>query len=1107
MATKSEYSEDALIQAPTAEFLQQKLGWDSLMAQDEGPLVADGLLGRTSNNQVVLTRDVLAALRRLNPGLPESAYALALEAVVQNDSTKTLVQMNQDKYRLLRDGVLVKFRRTTDKSAGQLVEKRLRLIDFNEPKNNRFLAVRELWVRGLLHLRRPDLIGYVNGLPLVFIELKRFEVHVDSAYKQNYADYLDTIPQLFHWNAVVVISNGHDAQYGSITASKEHFYRWKRLDEDDAEPGPAQPLLPLLLQGMLDPHRLLDIVENFVLFDATEDGVQKIVARNHQVLGVNRVIDRLTSEDATVKAEVAAGQLGVFWHTQGSGKSYSMVFFTEKVRRKLSASYTFVVVTDRTELDNQIAGTYTTTGRASAKADQAKSGDALRRMLRDENRSYVFGLVQKYHERVTEPYSEREDIIVLSDEAHRSQYGRLALNMRKGLPRAKFLGLTGTPLIDDGEKQLTRQVFGDYVTIYDFKRAVADGATLPLFYENRGEKLKIIDHTVSERIVQHIEAAKLAASTDDPWTDEKEDKLYRALASEYPILTAPTRLDKVAADFVEHFHQRWQVVTKGASKSLVVCLDKITCVKLYDLVAEKWHAKADELDARVTHEEAMFAAKGKAPTALLKTRRAHVDWMRVTEICVVVSQEQGEVAEFKKWTNHRGDELDIAPHREKMVKRNLEEEFKKAENPFRVAIVCAMWLTGFDVKSLATMYLDKPMQGHTMMQAIARVNRVGGGKKHGLVIDYNGMLKSLRKALATFAQGDRKGTGKGEDEEDTVRDDSVALAEYADSLLLARRYLEGLGVDLDAVIEAKGFAKQALLLDAVNTLAIHVERRKTYEVHVDDIQSRYRALFPNPGLFEHDAVEGALAAIYNKLQDARTTPDISALLQSLYEVVDTALTADGLPPAPGIKSQAARYDLSRIDFARLRAEFEKTPHKAVAVLNLQEQLAQRLAAMVAVNPTRVDLYERYQQIVAEYNRDKDATEVQKVMDDLFALNDKLNDEEKRYLREGLDNDAQLAVFDLLQKDNLNKGDREKIKKVAKDLLKALSGGKLQIDRWREKAAAQAQVRAAIIKHLWAYLPDGVYDADEIDMKAGAVFAHIFTSSDGGGSTAYHRTNA
>ena len=1096
---KNDYSEDVLIQAPTAALLAQQLGWDSEMAQDEGGFGAGSLLGRAADTEVVLTRDLLAALRRLNPGLPDAAYAQALAVVVQDDSTKRLVQINEDKYRLLRDGVLVKFRDV----AGKWVERRLRLIDFDQPQNNRYLAVRELWVRGPLHLRRPDLIGFVNGLPLVFIELKRFEVHVDSAYKKNYADYQDTIPQLFHWNALVVISNGHDAQYGSITATKDHFYRWKRLDEDDAEPNPEQPLLPLLLRGMLDKRRLLDIVENFVLFDASEGSTQKIIARNHQYLGVNRVIARLTSDEPQVKAEVEAGQLGVFWHTQGSGKSYSMVFLTEKIRRKLSSSYTFVVVTDRAELDDQIAGTYTNTGRADSKTDQAKNGDALRRMLRDQNRSYVFGLVQKYRERVTEAYSERSDIIVLSDEAHRTQYGRLALNMRKGLPRAKFLGFTGTPLIDDREKQFTRQVFGDYVSIYDFRRAVADGATLPLFYENRGEKLRIVDPTVSERIVAHIEAAKLSAPADDPWTDEKEDKLYRAMAGEYPILTAPTRLDKVAADFVMHYHQRWQVVANGASKALVVCLDKITCVRLFDLIADKWRAKADEMDEQVAAEEALFAAKGKAPSDLLKVRRAHVAWMKTTEICVVVSQEQGEVADFAKWKNHRDEPLDIRPHREKMVRRSLELEFKKAENPFRVAIVCAMWLTGFDVKSLATLYLDKPMQGHTLMQAIARVNRVGGGKKHGLVIDYNGMLKSLRKALATFAQGDRGGTGKGDGEGDAVRDDTIALAEYADSLRQARDYLAGLGFDLGSVIAAKGFVKQELLLTAVNRLSGSTERRKHYEVIVDDIQARYRSLFPNPGLFEHDAEEAAVSAIYNKLQEARTSPDVSALLQSLYDVVDTALTTDGQPAPPGVRQAMPRYDLSRIDFARLRAEFEKTAHKNIMMLNLQERLDQRLAAMVAANPTRVDLYERYQAIVAAYNRDKDATEVQKVMDDLFALNDQLNDEEKRYLREGLDNEAQLAVFDLLQKDSLSLAQREKIKKVAKDLLETLTSGKLQIDHWKEKATAQAQVKAEIIKHLFANLPDGAYGDDEINLKASAVFTHIYVTAGGAGAALYH----
>ncbi|MGS3140742.1 type I restriction endonuclease subunit R [Aeromonas sanarellii] len=778
---KKDYSEDLLIQEPTAALLENQLGWQSVFAQDEEDFGPDSLLGRAADTEVVLSREVMAALQRLNPGLPDTAYPDALVQVVQVDVTKSLIAQNEEKYRLLRDGVPVSYRDV----AGRLTDKRLRLIDFDDPNNNRFLAVRELWVRGKLWLRRPDVIGFVNGLPLVFIELKRFEVHIDSAYKKNYADYLDTIPHLFHWNALVIISNGHDAQYGSLTSSKEHFYRWKRLDEDDPEPGKDQPLLPALLQGMLDKTRLVDIVENFILFDATEGSLNKIVARNHQYLGVNRVIERLTSTDPKVQAEVAAGQLGVFWHTQGSGKSYSMVFLTEKIHRKLSASWSFVVITDRTELDDQISSTYTNCGRANSKTDQAKNGAALRSMLRDQNRRYVFGLIQKYRERVTDAYSERADIIVISDEAHRTQYGRLALNMRKGLPHAKFLGFTGTPLIDAGETQLTREVFGDYVSIYDFQRAVADGATLPLFYENAGEKLKIIDPSVSERIAEHIEAAKQAATLDDPWTDEKEDKLYRELARDYPILTSPTRLEKVAQDFVDHFHQRWRVVENGGGKALMVCLDKITCVKMHDLIVAKWQEKTAELEASVAKEEALFAAKGKAPPGTLKMRRDQVEWMKATECCVVVSQEQGEVAEFAKWKNFRDEPLDIKPHRKKMVDRKLEQDFKKAEHPFRIAIVCAMWLTGFDVKSLATLYLDKPMQGHTLMQAIARVNRVGGGKKHGLIIDYNGMIKSLRRALATFAQGDRAGTGKGENEQDTVRDDAEALAEYENSLKAA----------------------------------------------------------------------------------------------------------------------------------------------------------------------------------------------------------------------------------------------------------------------------------------------------------------------------------
>ena len=313
--SRKDYSEDILIQQPTVELLEQELKWDSVFAYDTEDIGPDSLLGRHADREVVLRREVDAALRRLNSGLPDEAYHEALTQVMGDDLTKTLVQMNEDKYRLLRDGVPVKYRDST----GQMTDRRLKLVDFDDPANpekNRFLVVRELWVQGSLWRRRPDVICFVNGLPLIFIELKRYDQHIDKAFKKNYSDYLDTIPHLFHWNALILLSNGVDAKYGTITSIVEHFSRWKRVKEEDPEPDKAQPLLPLLLRGMLNKVALLDLVENFILFDRTEGGVQKIVARNHQYLGVNRVIDKLQSEDAGRTGGSGGGTAGgILAHT------------------------------------------------------------------------------------------------------------------------------------------------------------------------------------------------------------------------------------------------------------------------------------------------------------------------------------------------------------------------------------------------------------------------------------------------------------------------------------------------------------------------------------------------------------------------------------------------------------------------------------------------------------------------------------------------------------------------------------------------------------------------------------------------------------------------
>ena len=889
----------------------------------------------------------------------------------------------------------------------------------------------------------------------------------------------------------MIVSNGVDARFGALGNGWDHFYRWKRLNEAGEDPAPKpdeppkKPLLPILLEGMCSKNNLLDIVENFTLFDSSEGFAVKIVARNHQYLGVNLAIANLQSNTP----DVAAGRLGVFWHTQGSGKSYSMVFFCQKIHRKVSASYTFVLMTDRKELDTQIYGTFVNCGAATNKGDKARNGDGLQRLLKDQDRRYVFSLIHKFHEQVKETWSLRDDIIVVSDEAHRTQYGRLALNMRKALQNAKFIGFTGTPLIDGPEKQVTREVFGDYVSVYDFQRAVADGATLPLFYENCGEKLQIVDVELNRRIEERIDAAKADGELDE----EQEEKLYRQLARDYPVLTSDSHLGDIASDFVEHFHQRWRLMEAlskpgeairygGNSKAMFVCIDKVTCVRMYALIKTRWAAQIVELEARLDDEQAQLVKTGIKPSPFVERLRAHIAWMRETQMCAVFSPEQNEVKDFEEW------ELDVRPHRELISKgidgRSLEECFKDSRHPFRIAIVCAMWLTGFDVKSLATLYLDKPMKGHTLMQAIARVNRVAANKKNGLVIDYNGMLKSLRKALATFAQVDASGPAV-----DPLRDETQALEDYAEAILKARVHLMGVGYDLDKLIEADGFDKQLELLLAENAVCCDDESKKTYQVFCEDIADRFRGLFPNAGLFNYDDEENALTAIYNRLQIPSGKVDISGILQELHAVVDAAVAAKANPNAVHQKSK--QYDLSGINFERLRAEFAKSPLKQKLALTLKEKIEARLASMIAKNPTRVDFHKRYLDIVADYNRDKDEVEIQRVFEELMRFHDSLDQEEQRYTREGLENEDQLAVFDLLSQNKLklSKADREKIKNVSVALLAMLETRKQEMSNLRDRASAQAKLKVAIINELLTGMPDE-FTQDEIIISAESVFRHV-----------------
>jgi type I restriction enzyme R subunit len=1062
------YTEDTLVQQTTAEYLEKELGWDSVYAYNNETFGPDGTLGRDSDHDVVLVRTLRDKLVELNPDLPADAYDDAVRQIVTTVASQTLLATNREKYDLVKDGVQVTFRN----AEGERVRQRLRVFDYATPENNHFLCVRELWVRGDLYRRRADIVGFVNGLPLLFIECKNIHKDLKTAFEKNYSDYLDTIPHLFHHNAIVMFGNGDKAKIGSLTSQWAHFHEWKRLVED--EPGVVD--METLLKGVCNKRNFMDLLENFILFDESSGETRKIVARNHQFLGVNRAIEAVRDRDSR------QGKLGVFWHTQGAGKSYSMVMFTRKVHRKLGGNFTFVILTDRDDLDTQIYKTFAGCGVVDNDRDpcRAISGQHLGGLLA-EHKSYIFSLIQKFNQEVDpdEGYTQRDDVIVITDEAHRTQYGTLALNMRNALPNASYIGFTGTPLFTDDE--VTRRVFGDYVSTYDFQRAVEDNATVPLYYDARGDKLGIAVGDLNERIAEKLEELE----TDDI---DVEQRLERELKRDYHIITADKRLDQVARDFVQHYSTAWE-----SGKAMLVCIDKITCVRMHRLIEFYWQERIKELEKELgsmTDEQEEIQ------------KRRQIGWMRETRMAVVVSEEQGEVDKFRKW------DLDITPHRRlikegielpasmraesrfrNMQRMDLDEAFKERDHPFRIAIVCAMWLTGFDVPSLSTLYLDKPLKAHTLMQAIARANRVSEGKNNGLIVDYCGILKNLRKALATFAGTGDDGHGGGGGETDPARPEEELLVDLAEAIAFVRGFLDEQGASLNDIIEKTGFERNAAIVAAKEVANENDESRKRFEVMCREVFKKFKACLNVAGVNAHRADYDAINVVYKSLQQDREQADISDIIRQLHQVVDEAIETQGDRVGEGSEA----YDISKIDFDRLRQEFERSPSKRTTVQNLKQAIEARLQRLLAQNPLRTDFQQHYEQIVAEYNREKDRVTIEQTFEELFRFEQSLNEEERRTVREGLDEES-LAIFDLLRKPGLDAVDIKKIKAVAVELLARLKTEKLQIDHWREKESSRDAVRTEILDFLWddsTGLPVKSFDEREVRSKAEEIFHHIY----------------
>ena len=1126
MAVTGINSEDRLVQATFAGYLKRVLGWDSIYAWNEETFGHEGTLGRADTKDVVLIRDLRAALERLNPALPATAIDDAMRDLTVYDASRSMLQHNHDFYRLIRRGVHVKYR----DAHGRPKSARARVIDFdNKPGSNRFLAVRELKLTGIRtpnYNRRADLVCFINGLPLVFIELKAVHKNVREGFDNNLTDYMDenVIAHAFHHNAFLVVSNGDRARYGSITSQWEHFGEWKRLDEADKGSLEAE----VLLNGMLAQDRLLDIVENFILFDVSKPGAtRKVIARNHQVLGVNRAVasvsrqedlklkfppeqrvkyrvmelpleyreprqytpaSRMVAEatspyipkgpvDIVERADPELGRLGVFWHTQGSGKSYSMAFFSEKVRRRVEGNFTFLLMTDRNDLDGQIYNTFVGCGIADDNTPRAASGGHLERLLK-ENHRYVFSLIHKFNRDVDpkQPYSKRDDIIVISDEAHRTQAGRLARNMHLALPNAAFIGFTGTPLFKQDE--LTKRIFGDYVSRYDFKRSEEDGATVKLIYENRGEKLGVAQMDLNDRIAAKIEEAEL-----DPDEGALLDKL---LGQDYEVITADERLDKIAADFVDHCAVRWE-----SGKSMMVCIDKITCARMFQLIVPRWQARAALVRSAADAKSAEAKAAGDdiSRAALDEETQqlaAQAAWLDETIIEIIISEAQNEVKDFAKW------DFNIIPHRARMKQGfetadgqrvDVETAFKDPEHPFRVAIVCAMWMTGFDVECLSTLYIDKPMKAHTLMQAIARANRVYPGKDFGLIVDYNGMLKSLREALAQYALGD-DGTGDAE----VVAPIEERVQALIEAIEATEAHLRGLGFDPATLVGSSGFERIRGLKDAVEAVYSSDEAKRRFEILARQVFIRFKALLMEPSAYpfaeRHDNIE----AIYKKLTEARDTADVTELLKELHRIVNEAIRTQ----APGDdQAEGLTFDLSRIDMKKLRDEFAKNVrHKATAIQDIREIIEQKLAELLAHNPMRMDFQQKYEEIVTAYNREKDRVTIEETFRRLTELMEELDEEQKRAVEEGLTED-ELALFDLLKKDNLARTERERVKQASRELLASIKARLSKLDRFWEKEQTKADVKVFILDEVFTSLPTPPFTAEEKTAAADEVYAHVW----------------
>lgn len=1013
---------------------------------------------RKDKRDCILPDVLLNAIKKLNPDVKDELVSSTFDFLCKDFSDTDITQTNYDLYKFLRNGYQVSYINEN----GIEDRKYLRLIDFDNPQNNTFTAVSQMWIKGRYNWRRPDILIFVNGLPLVFVELKNSIRKVEEAYIDNLTNYKKDIPNLFAFNQICVLSNGLETRLGAFCSDYDFFFEWLKVGDekekiDRVKMHEDKESVYAFVRGLLNKERLIDYIENFILFDNGRK-ISKIIAKNHQYLGVNNLMQSVNNR------KELNGKLGVFWHTQGSGKSYSMVMFARKVIRKLKGNFSFLIITDRYDLDTQIYKTFLRT-EVIGKKDECRPADS--RKLREylsSNKPFIFSLIQKFRYDKQKKYpllSDRDDIIVMVDEAHRTEYADLAENMRTGLPNANFIAFTGTPLL--GPKRLTNQWFGNYVSIYDFKESVDDGATVPLFYSRRVPEVGLTNNFLDDDVTRIIEENDL---------NEKESTLVEDSHSRIlEVIKREDRLEKIAKDIAHHFPRRGFL-----GKGMVVCVDKFTAVKMHQLVEHYWQLEKINV----------ISERNEVKTEEDRNRLSSIlQYMDKVKMAVVIS-DNGK--DDERYTSQG---LDIQKVRDEMARidengADIEDRFKDPTNPFSLVFVCAMWLTGFDVKNLSTIYLDKPMKSHTLMQAIARANRVYPGKECGLIIDYINIFYYMKKALGDYAIGDggEELPVKNIEELINLLDKTI---DEADSLLKENGF-----VIQDLIDETNTEKRQESLRLIYNALLSNKDTSDKFKVITNLMANLYSA--SKPEIFETTWQNAKFAPLLylnglftNSIDDVK----INKARGELSKILDISVSASDSEDKQTdlIVNGEKVINLSTINFDELKSDFSKSQYKNIKIEDLKAFIEKLLVQMQNKNVTRSKFSERYQKIIDKYNSQTNDAEyyfeqLEKLLEDLKA-------EQNRHTLEGL-TDEELEIYDLLIKGKkLIKEELQRVKLAAKNLYKKLVDNRdnLLVVDWYKDAQTKERVKTAIEDSLDIDLPD-TYDKESFDSKTNLLMSVI-----------------